>query len=226
MSNAHTFEMREYTRPATDEEQKDLVQRLLKIRSEKTQTQSEKKAAMANFKEILETLEEREEGICWNLQNGTYNESVEVDAVINESTGHTQYFTRVGDLVPELTHPTSRKDKEADAQRKQLAMFGEAPTSPDDNPVPFDVPGGVTPDHPAPTHEQEVADRLDDLATDPRRSYKADVAAFEAGAVTHSVDGTDEGIQPEKTATKPVKLKTATKRSNQRNAVRTRPAKA
>lgn len=176
--SSQTFEMKEYARPATEAEREEQVLSLLSVIKAIHTTRGAAKAAAADFKAKIEDLVVREDELRTHLEMNTFIEGVEVHAIVNEMSGNTEYWTKEGDEIIELRHPTSKQEKRDEAAKRQTSMFGEDTKTPNDAPTPFDKE----------TEENsEFSKRLD--------SYSFDVDNFEAR--TNAVYDSNQGEFPE-----------------------------
>ncbi|MBO0950896.1 hypothetical protein [Fibrella forsythiae] len=161
MSDSIKFEMRKYTRLATEEERSEQVINLLSTMTAIETKKAEAKTKAAEFKAEISSLVDREDDLRIHLEAGTFLEGVEVHAVVNEMSGNTEYYDREGNEVVPLRHPTSKQEKRNEAAKRQMSMFGEEPATPNDASTPFTA---------------------NDLAELGSTNYQSFVDAFEANA--------------------------------------------
>lgn len=187
MSTLINFEMREYTRPATDEERAEQLANLLATMNAIDTTRSEAKTKAAEFKAQISNLEDREDDLRQHLEAGTFLEGVEVHAVIDEMSGNTEYYDRAGNLIPQLTHPTTKQERRDEAERRQMKMFSGEQGNPSDNKTPFDIAPLSQADADRADYEkrmEDLANTLGDLSS--TSPYGNAIDAFEAGVSNHS----------------------------------------
>jgi len=118
------FETRFFERLADEQELENLHKRHTDVLDTIDVTADEAKEVASDFRAQLKAFHEQEQNLRRNLKSGTIPVEVEAKSVANVDTGLMEYFDREGNLIPQLTHELSKADREQDALRKQLDMFG------------------------------------------------------------------------------------------------------
>ena len=172
--NSLKFEMRDYTRPATEEERNEQVINLLATIDSIHTTRSEAKAIASDFKAKVEDLVCREGELRHHLKNNTFIEGVEVHAVVNEMSGNTEYYDKNGTEILELRHPSNKQEKRDEAAKRQTSLF--------ENPEELA------------RQLQDSMNGIDSSITVTVSHYDSAVDAFEAKAPTSTEEAADEPI--------------------------------